>query len=72
MHHRYLLLEAEAFQPGLIVAPQIAAASANDRVVLQLVEAGGSAIATGVVLAAVKRPIVDAEPPSHEPGRLLR
>src|SRR5215217_5693739 len=72
MVHGDLALEPELLQPGLVVDPQIAAAAADERVLLQVRARARNAVASRIIPAAVKRPIVDAELPADKPGRLLK
>jgi hypothetical protein len=69
--HRHLLLETEALQPSLVVAPQVGTAAADDRMFTQLLDAGRGAAALGVIAAAVKRPVIDADAAADEAGGLL-
>ncbi len=71
MMHRDLLFQSKRLEPVLIVDPEVAAAAADERMLLQLRSVPGDAVAGGIVAAAVERPIVDAELAPDQAGRQL-
>ena len=72
MMDRNAVLEAAVVKPALIGAPNIAATAADDRMMLQFVNMKWHAMADGIVGAAVERPIVRAQAPSHDAAGLRR
>src|SRR4051795_13759157 len=70
--HCDLALQPQRLQPGLIVDPQVAAATADEGVVLEVCECARDAVAGRIIPAAVKRPVVDAELPADETCGLVR
>ena len=69
--HGHLLLKSQRLQPGLVMDPQIAAATADERMLLQLGAVLGNAVPLGVGAAAVQCPIVDAQLPADEARGLV-
>src|SRR6185369_16552096 len=71
MVHRDLIFEAELPQPCLIVSPEIAAPTADDRVIPEILDRSRHTMPRCVITAAVKRPIVDPEASPDQSQRLL-
>ena len=69
--HRDLLFQSKRLEPVLVVDPEVAAAAADERMLLQLRSVPGDAVAGGIVAAAVERPIIDAELAPDQAGRQL-
>ena len=68
--HGNLLFEPKLLEPGLIMQPEMAAATANEGMVPKLCGSSGKAVARRIIPAAIERPIVDAELTPNQARRL--